>query len=100
MQTAEQAVNDPNSTVTPFGHRPRIAAIAKAIVSRAEANGWKGKKRDDLCFELFLGAWIGADACGQEKFAAHLGSIAGMVLCVRGYSYMVEMSNWADEAHA
>ena len=70
--------------------RAAIRAMARLFIERAERFGWKGKKRDDLALEFFIGGAKAAEAVSQPLYG-HLGNIIFLV-GVRGYSEVLELA--------
>lgn len=80
-----------------------VKAVARAFVARSEELGFKGKKRDDLAVEFFLGAYVGAHACanGDEnspagKLANNILATTSMLICTRGYSEVKRLAESAS----
>jgi hypothetical protein len=62
-----------------------VKNIAKRFVGRVKECGFKGKKRDELALEFFVGAAACAEGQGNEELTQHILRIA-MLVSVRGYS--------------
>lgn len=93
-----------------------IRKIAKLFVHRANELGFKGRKRDDLAVEFFLGAAAGlhmlAGGDGNSsagKAYTHAMAVTSMLVCTRGFRAVVELAEdppnnevtavFKDEAH-
>jgi len=63
-----------------------LKTIARGIIDRAVALNLKGKKRDDMALDYWVGAARAAEALGHEEEAAHLRTVAVMLIATRGYS--------------
>lgn len=72
--------------------------IARGIVSRIDAQGWKGKTRDKMALELWLGATIAVDASGNKPLSDNMGMIAAMLVAMRGYHYLLEAAEFIEVA--
>ncbi len=72
---------------------PSIVMIASACVERAEALGYRGKRRDAFALDYFVGAHAGCTAAGNPDLASHIGAITAYVIAVRGFAYVEELAN-------
>lgn len=66
-----------------------IKTLAQVILRRCEAQGVKGRKRDEACLEFFVGAGALAAAQGQDDLASQI-AFATMLVATRGHRYVVE----------
>jgi len=73
----------------------RVHIIAKAFVARAEAQGMKGKRRDELALEFFLGAMTQAVANDDGDMVNVLGQNAA-IISARGFSWVQEVAKHGD----
>jgi hypothetical protein len=67
-----------------MAYAPLIVALSKAVLSRAEAQGIKGKRRDDIALNMFCGAWAAFEAQGMANEANLVGRVAAMLIATRG----------------
>lgn len=59
--------------------------ICANFVSRAEYQGYKGKKRNDAGMDFIAGAVAALEAMGHDSEAKHLLMVASMIVAPRGY---------------
>lgn len=64
---------------------PTLSRLAHDFVSRALAQGWKGKTRDKHAIEFFAGACATLEAIQHPDRACVL-NFTTFLLCTRGYS--------------
>lgn len=69
--------------MTEVESREVIRQMARLFIERATNFGWKGKKRDDLALEFFMGAAKAVENL-DEGLYKHLHAIV-FLLAVRGY---------------
>ena len=60
-------------------------ALARSFIKRAEALGYKGKKRDDAALDYFCGAAVLASESGNASLATHLGALCALTISVYGF---------------
>lgn len=60
--------------------------LSEVFVERTENLGFRGKNRDALALEFFLGAAALAEALGREDVQNHLLKIAAFLIATRGFS--------------
>lgn len=70
-----------------------ITTLAKSIVERCNALDLKGKKRDNECLALWIGAIHGARLAGNEDMANHFERMAVYLIAIRGYSECLRLAN-------
>jgi hypothetical protein len=73
-------------------HKEIIRALCLACVERAEALGYKGKRRDDFSLDYFASAAKTAELTGATILSAHIARIGVMLIATRGYVEVVRIS--------
>ena len=68
-------------------------AICAQFVSRADAQGMKGKARDKAGLEFILGACAALRASGATNDAEHLERVACLLIATRGHSEIVRLAD-------
>lgn len=71
---------------------PTITALARTFKTRAENFNLRGKKRDELACEFFLGASMGAEHAGDKQLSQTILAIASLLICTRGYAAVLELA--------
>lgn len=74
------------------------SALANRFIERAEALGYKGKKRDDAALDYWCGAASLAEEFGNAPLALALGGQAVHMIGVRGFFAIKELANAAEPA--
>lgn len=69
--------------------------LCKTFVRRAEAQGMKGRKRDEAMIEFMVGAWAALHEAGHPQ-SDHINVVLSMVLTVRGYAECLRIANASD----
>ena len=69
-----------------------LRAIAQAFVNRSEACDFKGKRRDTLALEYFLGAAAAYHAANMTAEFDHVTRVCAFLICTRGYDYVQELA--------
>lgn len=75
---------------------------ARAIISRIDSQGWKGKKRDTMAFELWMGALCNVQALfghTEERPSAlfdHMARCAALIVSVQGYKGLLQIRDNPD----
>lgn len=69
-----------------------LAVIAQRFVERATALELKGVRRDRAALDYFCGAAAGAEQAGNLALANQIGATAALMVSVRGYAAVVELS--------
>lgn len=64
--------------------------MAKLFIERTRRFNWKGRKRDDLALEFFMGGAKAAEAVSPQ-LAQHLTNVIFLV-AVRGYSEVLDLA--------
>lgn len=74
-------------------------AVAKQVVSRCEAQNFKGKRRDDLALEMFAGACMMAMAQYPEThpIARHFLTVTVLRVISQGYAGILELAKEARQ---
>jgi hypothetical protein len=70
----------------------RTREIAAAFVRRSECVGFKGKKRDELSLEYFIGAATMLRASGQPDHAAYVERLCVLLIATRGYKWVAKFA--------
>lgn len=73
--------------------KARAKQLAQHFVERSAAQGYKGRRRDVMAVEFFVGALAGAHVAGDDTLAQHYSLLAHLVT-IRGYS---EVEHWANK---
>ena len=76
-----------------------VQKIATLITQRANSNGWKGRKGDELSYEAWVGAYMGMTAAEHPE-TEHVGTIVSMIIAVRGLSETRKIAAYAAEKAA
>ena len=79
----------------PAGVLPTVAItknLAAKFIERADALGYKGKKRDDAALDFFVGAGAVAAETGNAELAMHLTRVVVMIISVRGFFGVKELA--------
>lgn len=78
--------------------RDTVTEIAKGIISRAEAQGWKGKKGNELAMEAAIGGLNAAIAIyGNEHDVTKALSMFAFLTSTRGLAHVRERAAWTTE---
>lgn len=75
-----------------------LVTLCKAIKERAGSLGLKGKKRDAMTIDVFVGVIHGVTMAGNKDLADYFTRIAVMLISTRGYSYVETTIKEATEA--
>lgn len=70
----------------------KLKNIAQQYVERSKAMGDKGKRRDDLAVEFFLGVYACALVGDDPTWSDYLGFIVSCAICPRGFSEVERLS--------
>ena len=71
-------------------------AVASGFIERAEALGLKGKTRDKAALDYYVGAARALELAGEEKAANVIAAQATMIVCVAGYTGIVQIAGEAQ----
>ena len=71
---------------------PTLKMLAQRFVARSEQLGYKGKQRDTMTMEFFVGCCIALDAAGHEDAPCVLASTAYLI-ATRGYGEVVRLAS-------
>ena len=81
--------------------RPEVKRIAEAFVKRAIHHNLRGKRRDELAVEFFLGAVTGLKVLAGDDEKSEAGKLCNRILMVvelmvlpRGYAAVLELAEW------
>ena len=66
-----------------------VHKLAQTFVERAYALGLKGKRRDELALEFFMGAYALVQATGDKVLEERIALVA-FVVAARGFSFVRE----------
>lgn len=69
--------------------------LARQIISRCEAQGYKGKTRDKMALEMYIGAMM---ACVNENGIPTQFSVGAMLVSTRGFAWIEEVANSKEGA--
>jgi hypothetical protein len=70
--------------------------ISARFIERADALQLRGKRRDDAALDYFVGAAAGAELAGNINLGKHLGTVALLIVSIRGYKAVEEMAKEAE----
>jgi hypothetical protein len=72
--------------------------LCRNFQSRAEAQGYKGKTRDKMLIEFFVGACSALEESDNRQAAAYALRFTALLFCTRGYSELeAELKKHDDE---
>lgn len=63
--------------------------LCQQIISRCKEQGYKGKTRDKMALEMYVGAMM---ACVDENGQPTQFSVGAMLVSVRGFSWIEEVA--------
>lgn len=79
-------------------HTETVRKIAQAVISRANHQGWKGKKGDANAIEATVGALMAAIAIhGEDHNLTHRITMLAYLTSIRGLAYVRERATEQEE---
>ena len=97
--TEQQHTEETGGTWARDPQEDAAGAIARGIISRADHQGWKGKKGDANALEAVMGALTAAIAIyGNEHALTQRLSMLGYLTSIRGLAYVRERAAQAAPA--
>lgn len=68
--------------------KENLVTLCRAIKERANSLALKGKKRDEMTLNVFVGAIHGATMANNQALADYFTRIGVLLVASRGYSYV------------
>ena len=72
--------------------------LAQCFIERAKELQYKGVKRDNAALDYWVGAATLARETGQQELAGYLSLTAALIISVRGYTGIVQLTKLEKEA--
>jgi hypothetical protein len=70
-----------------------LREVCAQFVGRAEALGYKGRRRDQAAIDFLCGVSCGARLAGDTKMSDHILMVIATTIATRGYGEVVRFAN-------